>query len=189
MSNETRRVCVISFDFKQRKGGNQARKTRFFRELYGYTQQVKQQLKDGEVIVRNYHYPGVLDQIPHIKLGRSVLAVNPGDENTVINLLRKFDEVLFYNFIGWLPKDLWSKNVNENSEASQLIATYGFHSILIQIQQLGGTLQYSDLLDAGYDMEYIREATQYLIAKELLLEDNNNLALSLKGKQILSQVP
>jgi hypothetical protein len=188
MSDETKRVCVISFDFKQKKEKSQARKTRFFRELYGYSQQVKQQLKDGQVIIRNYHYPGVLDQIPHIKLGRSVLAVNPGDENTIINLLRKFDEVLFYNFIGWLPANLWSKESNEDSKVSKLITTYGFHSILIQIQQHGGTSQYSDLLDAGYDMEYIRKATQYLTTKELIVRDNDNLVLSLKGKQILSQV-
>ena len=188
MSYDARRVCVISFDFKQKKGRSQARKTRFFRELYGYTQQIKQQLKDGEVAVRNYHYPGVLDQIPHIKLGRSVLAVNPGDEYKIINLLRDFDEVLFFNFISWLPAHMWPKNDNQYTKASTMIAKYGFHSILIQIQELGGTAQHTDLLDAGYDMEYIQEATRYLTTKELLVKNNDNLALTTKANQILNLV-
>ncbi len=91
MSHDVRRVYVISFDFKQPKGSSQARKTRFFRELYGYTQQVKQELKDGEIVTRTYHYPGVLDQIPYVKLGKSVIAVQPGTEEAILKLLDAFD--------------------------------------------------------------------------------------------------
>ncbi len=189
ISDDVRRVYVISFDFKQPKGADQARKTRFFREMYGYTQQVKQQLRDGEIVVRRYHYPGVLDQFPYIKLGKSVIAVHPGNEGTIIKLLRAFDEVVFYNFIGWLPISLWPiTNGDETSRASSLIATYGYHSILLQIQNMGNTTKDSNLLDAGFNMDYISKAVHYLTTKKLLIKTENKLTLTSKGKQIVSQV-
>ncbi len=181
---------MISFDFKQHKGVNQTRKTRFFRELYGYTQQIKQQLKDGEIVVRTYHYPGVLEQLPYTKLGKSVLAVPPGNEGTIIKLLRAYDEVEFYYFIGWLPTSLWPRKDDvEAITVNNLIVTHGYLSIVKYIQNSGmEIIQHSDLLDAGFDMNYLSQAVQYLTNKKLLTETQNELKLTSKGKQIISQV-
>ena len=189
MSHDVRRVYVISFDFRQPKGSSQARKTRFFRELYGYTQQVKQELKDGEIVTRTYYYPGVLDQIPYVKLGKSVIAVQPGTEDAVLKLLSSFDEILFYSFIGWLPVSLWPKKMDEAASfATNLIGTHGYYSILLQVQHMGGTIQDSSLLDVGFDTGFITQAIDYLITKKLLNESQGTLTLTTKGKEILSYV-
>jgi hypothetical protein len=190
MPNEIRRVCVISFDFKQRKGENQSRKTQFFRELYGYTQQVKQQLKDGQIIIRTYNYPGVMDQIPYTKLGKSVIAVQPGDEDAIIKVLRSFDEVEFYKFIGWLSTSIWpTKNGIERNRVNTLIAAYGYLSVLIQLRESGEEkTTYSTLSDAGFDMSYINQAVQFLKNQKLLIEIKNTLEFSSKGKEIAGQL-
>ena len=190
MAIDQRRVCVISFDFKQHKERSQARKTRFFRELYGYTQQVKQKLKDGAIVARSYHYPGVMDKLPYAKLGRSVLAVQPGSEDSIIQLLRAFDEVEFYTFIGWLPTSLWPiENEIKTSTVSNLIATYGYLSILVQITQHGeGVVTHATLLDEGFDMSYITRAIQYLIDNKLLIKDREKLNLTSKAKQLINQI-
>jgi len=190
MTTNLRRVCVISFDFKEQKGVNQARKTRFFRELYGYTQPVKQQLKDGKIVERTYHYPGVLENFPYIKLGKSVLAVLPECESTIIRLFQTFDEVEFYSFIGWLPTTLWAtKNEDDNVRVSNLIAIYGYHSILIKMQQYGQeSLTYSTLLDTGFDTSFINRAVDYLTNNKLLIETEGTLKLTSKGQQIIDQL-
>ncbi|MFX1318308.1 MAG: hypothetical protein ACFE9D_04735 [Promethearchaeota archaeon] len=189
MSHDVRRVYVISFDFKQPKGSSQARKTRFFRELYGYTQQIKQELKDGEIVTRTYHYPGVLDQIPYVKLGKSVIAIQPGTEDAVLNLLHAFEEVVVYSFIGWLPIHLWPKKLEEEAGlATNLIGALGYYSILLQVQNMGGTIQDSSLLDVGFDTGFIDQAIDYLTSKKLLSESQGTLTLTTKGKEILTFV-
>lgn len=190
MSNEQRRVSVISFDFRQHKGSNQSRKTRFFRELYGYTQQVKQQLKGGDVIVRTYHYPGILDQVDYTKLGKSVIAVHPGTEESIIKLFREFDEVEFYNFIGWLPTSFWPmRNGIDTTAASELIAGYGYLSILVHMRAyVKENITYSDLLDGGFDMNYINQAVQYLVDRRLLKITKDALKLTSKANQLLNNV-
>ncbi len=189
MSHDVRRVYVISFDFKQPKGSSQARKTRFFRELYGYTQQVKQELKDGEIVTRTYHYPGVLDQIPYVKLGKSVIAVQPGTEEAILKLLDAFDEVVSYSFIGWLPIYHWPKILDEEVRlATDLIGALGYYSILLQVQNMGGNIQDSSLLDVGFDIGFIDKAIDYLTSKKLLNESKGTLTLTTKGKEILNYV-
>jgi hypothetical protein len=189
MSNHVRRAYVISFDFKQPKGASQARKTRFFRELYGYTQQIKQELKSGEVVTRTYHYPGVLDQIPYVKLGKSVLAVQPGTEENILKLLSSFEEVVFYSFIGWLPVSLWPTKMDKmNAFATNLIGTHGYYSILLQVKNMGGTVQDSSLIDVGFDTGFISQAIEYLTTKELLDESQGTLTLTTKGKEVLNYV-
>ena len=190
MPYEERRVSIISFDFRQHKGSSQARKTRFFRELYGYTQQVKRQLKSGDVIVRTYHYPGVLDQVDYTKLGKSVLAVHPGTEDSIIKLFRAFDEVEFYNFIGWLPTSIWpTRKKIDTITVSELIAVYGYLSILVQMRAHGKEdITYSDLLDEGFDSNYISQAVQYLSKRNLLTTTNDTLKLTSKAQQLLEKV-
>jgi hypothetical protein len=190
MPNDERRVSIISYDFRQHKGSSQARKTRFFRELYGYTQQVKRQLKSGDVIVRTYHYPGILDQVDYTKLGKSVLAVDPGTEESIIKLFRAFDEVEFYNFIGWLPNSIWpSRKEIDTISVSELIAVYGYLSILVQMRTYGKEeVTYSDLLDEGFDSNYISQAVQYLSKRNLLITTKDTLRFTSKAQQLLEKV-
>jgi hypothetical protein len=181
-----RRLCVISFDFKLPRGANQARKTRFFRQLYGYRQQVKQQLKSGQVVTRTYHYAGLLDQVPHIKLGKSVLAVRPGTEEPILKLLRTFDEVMFYHFIGWIPISLWpGSQENEVIVASKLIDQFGYLSLLVVLNQLGGITHETSLLDHGFDTSFIHVALGYLIRRGYLIKTPEKIECTRSGENLV----
>lgn len=181
-----RRLCVISFDFKQPKGANQSRKTRFFRELYGYRQQVKQQLKSGQIITRAYYYDGVLDHVPHVKLGKSVLAVRPGTEEPILKLLRSFDEVIFYHFIGLIPISFWpGARDNEVLVASQLIDKFGYLSVLVLLERLGGVTQEDSLIDHGFDARFINDALGYLTKMGYLMKTHERIECTRNGEKIV----
>ncbi len=62
---------VFSFDIKF-TGTN---RTAFYRKLFGFSSGVKRVGKDGSTKIHTYATPGLLDEIPHIKLGKSVIAV------------------------------------------------------------------------------------------------------------------
>lgn len=179
-----RRVSVISFDFKQPKGSNQSRKTRFFRELYGYTQQVKQRLKSGEIVARTYHYSGVMDQVHYIKLGKSVLGVQPGKERQIIMLLQSFDEVVFFSFMAWLPASLWPGN-KATVLASNLIKRYGYLSMLFALNELGTGIQESTLIENGFDFEYIDQAEKYLREKGYVMKTDMGLECTRSGEEVV----
>ncbi len=186
---ELKRVNIISFDFKQTLKASQARKTKFFRELYGYTQKVKQQLKDGDVVSRSYHYNGILDQLPHVKLGKSVFGVLPGTEDLVLKLLRAYEEVLFYSFIGWLPVDLWPVFEKENiSTANNLILRCGYLSLLIILERQREAIQKNTLIDYGFDSEYITQAIEYLTQIGLVIKTPNGYESTPSGNSIASML-
>ncbi|MDO8055620.1 MAG: hypothetical protein Q6361_02060 [Candidatus Hermodarchaeota archaeon] len=183
---EHRRASIVSFDFKQ-QGPSQARKTRFFRQLYGYTQQVKQELKNGRVVKRTYHYAGLLDQTPHVKLGKSVFGLRPGTEGPIIKLLDSFDEVIYYNFIGWLPKSLWPEKEEGIQAINELIERYGSLSILLALQQLGGSIERRQFQDVGFDHEFASKAIDYLQTQGWLEERENSVFLTSSGEFVAGQ--
>lgn len=183
--NDTKRLWIVSFDFKQPKGSNQARKTRFFRELYGYTQQVKQLLKGGKEVTRTYHYSGIMDQLSFVKLGKSVLGVQPGTEGPILELLNKFDEVDFYNFIGWVPSAIWTVVEDDDAlMASKLIARLGYLSVLFLLKKLGRVIQIDELLDFGFDADYITKAVSNLKSSGLVLQNQDVLQCTDTGETV-----
>ena len=62
---------VFSFDVKFVG----TRKTLFYRRLFGYSSSTKRELKDGSRKTYTHVARGLLGAIPHVKLGKSVLAV------------------------------------------------------------------------------------------------------------------
>ncbi len=181
----TKRLSIVSFDFKQPKGSNQARKTRFFRELYGYTQQVKRLLKSGKEITRTYHYSGIMDQLPFVKLGKSVLGVQPGSEGPILELLHKFDEVDYYNFIGWVPSAIWTVVEDDNVlMASKLIARLGYLSVLFTLNKFGGVIQVEELLNFGFDADYINQAVINLEKSGLVLLNQDVIQCTDTGETV-----
>ena len=181
----TKRLCIVSFDFKQPKGSNQARKTRFFRELYGYTQQVKQLLKSGKEVTRTYHYSGIMDQLPFVKLGKSVLGVQPGTEDPILELLNKFDEVDYYSFIGWVPSAIWAFAEDDNVlMASKLIARLGYLSVLYVLKKFGGITQVYELHKFGFDSDYINQALTNLEKSGLIIQNQDVIQCTDTGETV-----
>jgi len=62
---------VFSFDLKFIG----ARKTLFYRRLFGYSSSTKRDLKNGSTKIYTHVAQGLLGAIPHVKLGKSVIAV------------------------------------------------------------------------------------------------------------------
>ncbi len=62
---------VFSFDLKF----TGTRKTLFYRKLFGYSSSTKRDLKDGSTKIYTHLTRGLLGAIPHVKLGKSVIAV------------------------------------------------------------------------------------------------------------------
>jgi len=62
---------VFSFDVKF----TGAKRTAFYRKLFGFSSRVERVNKDGSTKIHTYATPGLLDEIPHAKLGKSVIAV------------------------------------------------------------------------------------------------------------------
>lgn len=62
---------VFSFDVKF----TGTRKTLFYRRLFGYSSSTKRELKDGSRKTYTHVAQGLLGTIPHVKLGKSVIAV------------------------------------------------------------------------------------------------------------------
>jgi hypothetical protein len=183
--NHTKRLWIVSFDFRQPKGSNQARKTRFFRELYGYTQQVKQLLKGGKEVTRTYHYSGIMDQLPFVKLGKSVLGVQPGTEGPILELLHKFDEVDYYNFIGCVPSAIWTVVEDDDAlMASKLIARLGYLSVLFLLKRFGRVIHFEELLDFGFDADYINQAVTNLKSNGLVLQNQDVLQCTDTGETV-----
>ncbi len=181
----TKRLWIVSFDFKQPKGSNQARKTRFFRELYGYTQQVKTRLKGGKEITRTYRYSGIMDQLPFVKLGKSVLGVQPGTEGPILELLHKFDEVDYYNFIGWVPSAVWTVAEDDNVlMACKLIARFGYLSVLFMLKRLRGVIQFDELRNFGFDADYINQAVTNLEKSGLVFHNQNVIQYTNTGETV-----
>lgn len=176
------RLSIFSFDFKQTTQSNQARKTRFFRSLYGYTQRVRRQLKDGQVNSYSYHYPGILDEQPHVKLGKSVFGVIPGNEGAILELFSSFEELTYYNFIGYvLESDCQPIVAEMKSTASREIMTHGYLSVLLIAAQHDGTILRTNLNQLGFDDSYIDSAIAYLLAYELVNEVSSSVVCTQRG--------
>ena len=62
---------VFSFDIRF----TGTRKTLFYRKLFGYSSSTKRNKKDGTTKTYTYVARGLLGTIPHLKLGKSVIAV------------------------------------------------------------------------------------------------------------------
>lgn len=179
------RLRIISFDFKQPAQSNQARKTRFFRSLYGYTQNVKRRSRNGQIVEYSYHYPGLLDYLPHIKLGKSVFGVKPGHEFSILELLDEFQEITYHQFIGWIDVPEWPEaNYQSYLRISQLIHYFGFLSILIVLAQYDQAISKSSLLELGFEGKYVDLATEFLKEGDLLDYNDDMFILTSKGSLV-----
>jgi hypothetical protein len=62
---------VFSFDIKF----TGTRKTLFYRRLFGYSSSTKRSLRDGSTKTYTHVAQGLLGTIPHVRLGKSVIAI------------------------------------------------------------------------------------------------------------------
>ena len=188
-NDEKRRLRIFSFDFPQPAEYNQARKTQFFRKLYGYSQQIRRRKKNGQEVTYSYYYPGILDQIHHVKLGKSVFGVVPGTEEGIVDLFSSFQEVKFYEFTGWLPQSVWSQDYDDKSpSSSSLIDRFGYLSVLIIAKLYREANLKSILLEWGFDDDYINSAFEFLQKNGLMTITDEGLSCTRTGTSIVKSL-
>jgi hypothetical protein len=107
-----------------------------------------------------------------VKLGKSVFGILPGDEGEILELFDSFEEVTYYNFIGYvLESDCQSIVDKTKSTAGQVVMKYGFISILLIAAQHNGRVLRSNLNDLGLDNDYVDSAVAYLNGYNLVNEE------------------
>ncbi len=94
---------VYSFDLKF-EGGN---RTKFYRKLFGFESKTKREDESGKEKVYENFYPGVVTPIPHLRLGKSVLAVPKAAQKKLDAFFNREDwgEIELYSFDGLFPSD------------------------------------------------------------------------------------
>ncbi|KXA92062.1 hypothetical protein AKJ65_08110 [candidate division MSBL1 archaeon SCGC-AAA259E19] len=101
MVSEDELAHVYSFDL-QFEGG---RRTQFYRELFGYRSRTTRTDEGGHEKVYENFYPGLLTPLPHLKLGKSVIAVPKTAQGEVDNFFKdsRWESMELYTFDGILP--------------------------------------------------------------------------------------
>lgn len=94
---------VFSFDL-QFTG---RRKTSFYRKLYGFKSKTKKTNQNGREKVYENFYPGILTSVPHLRLGKSVIAVPEAAARGLRSFFEnpKWEPIELYIFDAFLPPD------------------------------------------------------------------------------------
>ncbi len=94
---------VYSFDL-QFKGG---KRTKFYRKLFGFNSKTTREDKNGRENVYENFYPGIVTPLPHLRLGKSVIAIPKSAQNSLDNFFNdpKWEKIDLYSFDGILPSE------------------------------------------------------------------------------------
>ena len=126
-----------------------------------------------------------MDQLPFVKLGKSVLGVQPGTEGPILELLHKFDEVDYYDFIGWVPSAFWTVGEDDNVlMARKLIARLGYLAVLFLLKRFGRVNHVDELLDFGFDADYINQAVSNLKSTGFVVQNQDGLQCTDTGETV-----
>jgi len=89
----SKRGFIITFTMKS--GGGEKRnseKTKFFKELYGWTQTIPGKKKEYE-----YHREGVLDEVPHKKIAQSAFIIPEEDIDKIEDFFEQWQKKVIWN--------------------------------------------------------------------------------------------
>ena len=94
---------IYSFDLKFTGG----KRTKFYRKLFGFESKTKREDQSGNEKVYENFYPGVVTPIPHLRLGKSVLAVPKLAREELDHFFNNpdWEEIELHSFDGILTSD------------------------------------------------------------------------------------
>jgi len=87
-----KKAVLISFSIMTKKFENKSERNKFYKELYGWKQIVKKQEKKY-----TYRREGLLDEIPHIKVDRSVFIIMKKHMDRMIKFLEEWEDKIKWN--------------------------------------------------------------------------------------------
>lgn len=94
---------IYSFDL-QFGGG---KRTKFYRKLYGFKSKSTREDQEGRERIYENFYPGLLTSIPHLRLGKSVIAIPKSAEDELDEFFGRshWSGIDLYAFDGILPSE------------------------------------------------------------------------------------
>ena len=96
-----KRGILIAFTVRTEKIKNSSEKTKFFKQLYGWTQVIPKENK-----TYTYHREGVLDEVPHVRVDQSSFIVPEDDTDRVFHFFEEWgNKVMWRNFKILLDED------------------------------------------------------------------------------------
>lgn len=102
---EDKRGIIITFSIKSGKACNSSEKTKFFKQLYGWTQTIPGKKKEYE-----YHREGILDKVPHKRVDQSAFIVPEDDFDKVMEFFEQWQKKVITNvFKVILEDDIFSE--------------------------------------------------------------------------------
>jgi len=91
MKRIAKRGFIITFTIKSGVKKN-SEKTKFFKQLYGWTQTIPGKKKEYE-----YHREGVLDEVPHKKIAQSAFIVHEEDFEKIAEFFEQWQKKVIWN--------------------------------------------------------------------------------------------
>jgi hypothetical protein len=96
-NNRNEQVILITFNTCGEKFASNYERNKFFRELYGWEQTVP-----GNDRRYRYHRPGLLDDIPHMKVSKSVFMVAQEHMRRMEEFFKQWQEKVEYDMMNIL---------------------------------------------------------------------------------------
>ena len=164
---------VFSFDIKF-TGTN---RTTFYRKLFGFSSRVERGGKDGSTKIHTYATPGLLDEIPHAKLGKSVIAVPKAAAAKLRSFFSnpRWQPMELHAFDAILPSDIrlrameaaldraikvgpkqWAKLADEISELTALLRQHPEPEVVERVNRALRAADELMRLDWSDDLEFSR---------------------------------
>ncbi len=144
---------IYSFDL-QFKG---SKRTKFYRKLFGFKSRTKREDQKGREKVYERFYPGLLTPLPHLRLGKSVIAIPKKARYKLDDFFgdSKWDPIDLYSFDGILPP---GDRMSAMREALNRIKITPKQTLDSSIEALL-RLEYKDSLDED-DFQKIRKVIE-----------------------------
>ncbi|MDI6819530.1 MAG: hypothetical protein QMC89_01305 [Candidatus Hodarchaeaceae archaeon] len=127
---------VFSFDIKF----TGTRRTSFYRKLFGFSTRVRYLGRDGSTKTYQHISPGLLTGIPHLKLGKSVIAVPAAAAPKLSSFFSSpaWQPMELHSFDAILPADLRLRAMEEALGRSILVGHGEQTSLTSEIAELCG---------------------------------------------------
>ena len=138
---------VFSFDIRF----TGTRKTLFYRKLFGYSSSTKRNKKDGTTKTYTHVARGLLGTIPHLKLGKSVIAV----PKVVAPRLEEF-----FSNLRWQPMELYSFDAILSPELRARAMEEAFAGYVVGRERVKISTEMDELLTTAGQRKLIPELAE-----------------------------
>lgn len=95
-----RRVVLVTFSIRNQRFGSPYERNQFYRGLYGWRQVIVRERRSGKSarkIRYEYQKPGLLDDIPHLKVDQSLFMIAKKHLDEIEQFFNSWGNKVFFN--------------------------------------------------------------------------------------------